>query len=103
MTAELWLEKPCEEHGSVKRHCICNCIVPDPQHGEWCWCEGGSRVRLDKVGRIQVREVTAWDSGHKHIIDPSDLVFVDMEHDIATGLAPGTYLVVGLDGLEEEE
>ena len=47
MTAVLWLEKPCEEHGSVKRHCICNCIVPDPQHGEWCWCEGGSRVRLD--------------------------------------------------------
>lgn len=51
MTAELWLEKPCE-HGKTSEHLRATCLDLHPgdrprSHFKQCWCPGGSRVRLD--------------------------------------------------------
>lgn len=102
MTAELWLHRPCVHghEGSWRTHPPVAAMLS----GDESPCEGGRpRVRLDpdKVERIQVSGASG-SYGPKHVIDSSDLVFVDMDYEMATTLAPGTYLVIGIDALEEE-
>lgn len=74
MTAELHLVKRCEEHGSVERHPICNCLPGEGQHGEWCYCPGGSVEVLDQDLPVvlhggQAEVETVWDHKAKTEIE----------------------------------